>query len=649
MVDIPVKTLLAEKGSRVLYMGNEAIARGALEAGVCYFAAYPGTPSTEILESVAEVAEDVGVIAEWSVNEKVAYESAYAAAIAGVRSLTAMKHVGVNVAADILVSSGYSGTKAGFLVVSADDPSAHSSQNEQDNRWYGYLAHIPVVEPSSVREAYKLVKVALGLSEKYQQPVMFRTTTRVSHSRQYVELEDNVTITRVCRGVFDKDLTRWVLIPAHARLMKERALKVWRSIEEADWGPPLVEVLNPGKRKAIIASGLAFAYVSESLERLGAWSEVTVLKLNLTVPLPVKPVLNIAGEADEILVVEELDPVVETNVRSVLGKHGVRARVLGKELIPESGELSTDRVLPGVAKFLGVEYTPPPPLKVEEQAMVPPRPPVMCPGCPHRMTFYVLKIAANKLKLRNVVYTGDIGCYTLGYQKPFETQMTCFEMGGSIGIAHGISKVVEDPVVAVIGDSTFFHAGIPGSVNIVYNSGRAMIVVLDNYTTAMTGHQPHPGTGLSATGSRAPVVEIADVLRSVGFRVYVINPLRVRESVETVVRAFQDYLNGEKVAVVSRMRCSLEAYRLSRETGIRLPVYAIDESKCTACMACVNLVACPAIVVPEGAKKPVILEDMCLGCGLCAHVCPFKAIYVKRPGGEGWERLYSERFVEGAG
>lgn len=626
-------------------MGNEAIARGALEAGVCYFTAYPGTPSTEIVESIGEVANEVGVIAEWSVNEKVAYESAYAAAIAGVRSLTAMKHVGVNVAADILVSSGYAGVKAGFIVVSADDPSAHSSQNEQDNRWYGFLAHIPVVEPSSVRDAYRLIKTAVEVSEKYNQPVMFRTTTRVSHSRQYIELEGDISASRSCRGFFDKDISRWVLIPAHARRLKERVVKLWRSIEEAEWGPPLAEIYNPGKKKVMIAPGIAFAHVAEALDRLSAWGDVTVLKLNLTAPVPVKPVLNAASDASEILVVEELDPVVELHVRAILSRHGVRAIVRGKDLIPEEGELSLERVLPGVAKFLGRDLAIPQTAKLVEEARIPPRPPVLCPGCPHRLTYYILKTAANKLRLRNVIYTGDIGCYTLGYQKPFETQMTCFEMGGSIGVAHGLSKVVEEPVIAVIGDSTFFHAGVPGSINLVYNNGRAMIVVLDNYTTAMTGHQPHPGTGLTATGSKAPVVELVEVLKSIGFSVYVINPLHIRESLDTVVEALEEYLRGGRVAIVSRMRCSLEAARLSREMKVSLPVYAVDEDKCTGCMACVNLTACPAIIVPENSKKPVILEDMCLGCGLCAYVCPYKAIYVKKPGGEGWEKLYTERTI----
>jgi indolepyruvate ferredoxin oxidoreductase alpha subunit len=626
-------------------MGNEAIARGALEAGVCYFTAYPGTPSTEIVESIGEVANEVGVIAEWSVNEKVAYESAYAAAIAGVRSLTAMKHVGVNVAADILVSSGYAGVKAGFIVVSADDPSAHSSQNEQDNRWYGFLAHIPVVEPSSVRDAYRLIKTAVEVSEKYNQPVMFRTTTRVSHSRQYIELEGDISASRSCRGFFDKDISRWVLIPAHARRLKERVVKLWRSIEEAEWGPPLAEIYNPGKKKVMIAPGIAFAHVAEALDRLSAWGDVTVLKLNLTAPVPVKPVLNAASDASEILVVEELDPVVELHVRAILSRHGVRAIVRGKDLIPEEGELSLERVLPGVAKFLGRDLAIPQTAKLVEEARIPPRPPVLCPGCPHRLTYYILKTAANKLRLRNVIYTGDIGCYTLGYQKPFETQMTCFEMGGSIGVAHGLSKVVEEPVIAVIGDSTFFHAGVPGSINLVYNNGRAMIVVLDNYTTAMTGHQPHPGTGLTATGSKAPVVELVEVLKSIGFSVYVINPLHIRESLDTAVKALDEYLRGGRVAIVSRMRCSLEAARLSREMKVSLPVYAVDEDKCTGCMACVNLSACPAIIVPENSKKPVILEDMCLGCGLCAYVCPYKAIYVKKPGGEGWEKLYTERTI----
>lgn len=636
--------LLSPKGSRVLLLGNEAIARGALEAGICVAAAYPGTPSTEIVETLSEVAEECGVYVEWSVNEKVAFETAYAAAIAGVRSLVAMKHVGLNVASDILMSSAYSGVEEGFVVVTADDPSMHSSQNEQDNRWYGFLAHLPVLEPSNAREAYKLVKEAYGLSAKYKVPVVFRSTTRISHTRMPVELEDNVAHSKKCKGVFKHDPSRWVLVPGNARVRKLELMKTWHTIKANEGKEPFVTVINPGHEKAIVASGVAYSYVKEVLEILGYFDKVTLVKVNMPVPLPPGPLVKVLESASDILVVEELDPVVEMQLKDVAVSIGAKVRVKGKDLIPENYELSVDRVYKPVAEFLGVPVAetwisvgP-----AETQPSIPARPPVLCAGCPHRCTFYVVKVAANRAGLRNVVYTGDIGCYSLGYLKPFETQSTCFEMGGSVGVAHGLAKVLDNPVVAVIGDSTFFHAGIPPALNIVYNDSNAVVLVLDNMTTAMTGHQPHPGTGKSATGKLTTRTLPERVLETLGFEVYVFNPMRVRESIEVVTRAFSRYKEGVKVALVSRMGCALEVLRKARRSGVVLPVYGVVEDKCTGCMACVKLTACPAIVVEPGQKKPRILSDLCAGCGLCASVCPFKAIVVKNTPSEGWERLWGE-------
>ncbi|MEM0199414.1 MAG: indolepyruvate ferredoxin oxidoreductase subunit alpha [Desulfurococcaceae archaeon] len=636
--------LLKARGEKVLLLGNEAIARGALEAGVCFAAGYPGTPSTEVIEAISEVAQHCGVYVEWSVNEKVAFEAAYGAAISGVRSLVSMKHVGLNVAADILMSSAYSGVEEGFVIVSADDPSQHSSQNEQDNRWYGFIAHIPVIEPSNAREAYRLIKVAYDVSSRYKQPVIFRTTTRISHTRMPVVLENDIPESRKCKGTFIKDNERWVLVPAHSRKMKIRMMNAWKAIAENENRESLIKVMNPGMKTAIIASGLAYSYTSEALRILGYWDKVTLVKVNMPVPLPRTPVKSVLEYSERILVVEELDPVVELQVKSLVAELDAKVKVHGKDIVPENGELDLDVVVKTLSKFLNVN--PPGTWKsigaVEISPPIPPRPPVLCAGCPHRSTYYIFKVASNRANLKNVIYTGDIGCYTLGYQKPFDMQHTCFEMGGSIGVAHGLSKTVDNPVVAVIGDSTFFHAGLPPALNIVYNRGRAVVLVLDNITTAMTGHQPHPGTGLTATGEKTKRVLPEDVLRSLGFETYVINPLMVRESVETVQKALERYKQGVNVSVVSRMRCALEVLREARRRKITLPVYSVLEDKCTGCSACINLTACPAIVPDPKTGKPRIIGELCAGCGLCAYVCPYKAIVIANKPSEEWEKLWWE-------
>lgn len=636
--------LLRPKGSRVLLLGNEAIARGALEAGICIAAAYPGTPSTEILETLSEVADECGIYVEWSVNEKVAFEAAYAAAITGVRSLVSMKHVGLNVAADILMSSAYSGVEDGFVVVSADDPGSHSSQNEQDNRWYGLISHLPVIEPSNPREAYSLTKEAFELSSRHKIPVLLRTTTRISHTRMPITLEKDIDTARRCKGIFKQDTERWVLIPVYTRRRKVELVKTWKKIMVEEDREPFIRVLNPGRGKAIIASGIAYSYVREVLEYLDLLDKVTLIKVNMPVPLPVNTIKKTLSEVEEVLVVEELDPVVELQVKSLVSEVDTKITIHGKDLVPENYELSLEPVYRAISIFLG-DNKPLPWISVGSATVdppIPPRPPVLCAGCPHRSTFYVLKTASTKIGLKNTVYTGDIGCYTLGYQKPFETQFTSFEMGGSIGVAHGLSKTIENPLVAVIGDSTFFHAGIPPALNIVYNNGNAVVLVLDNMTTAMTGHQPHPGSGLSATRRPAPRILPERVLESIGYEVYVFNPLHVRESIEIVSKALERYRKGARVALVSRMACALDVLRKARRSGITLPVYTILGDKCTGCMACVRLTACPAIIVEHDVGKPKILRDICAGCGLCAQICPFKAIVLSNEPSVNWEKLWRE-------
>ncbi len=553
-----------------------------------------------------------------------------------------MKHVGVNVAADILMSSGYAGVNAGFVMVSADDPGQHSSQNEQDNRWYGLISHIPVVYPSSPRDAYNLVKEAYRLSEKYMHPVILRSTTRISHTRQIIEVEEDISKEKKCKGRFDRRIERWVLVPAHGRKQKRRMMDAWKRIMEEEGHPPFITVVNPGRRRVIIADGIAYSHAVEAVNTISNPDEYTFVKVNLPVPLPYKPIVEAVKDAEKVLIVEELDPVLENQVKRILYDHGLNVEIHGKDLVPENGELDLDSVSKVILEFEGREpilpWKPMEPLKLEPQ--IPPRPPVMCAGCPHRNSFFIVKVAANKARLKNPVFTGDIGCYTLGYLPPFKTQMTSFEMGGSIGVAHGLSKVSDEPVIAVIGDSTFYHAGIPASINIIYNKGRAVLLILDNYYTAMTGHQPHPGTGKTAMGEPTYRVPIEEITKALGYETYVINPMNVKESINKVAEALKKYKEGKPVAIVSKMKCALEALRDARRMGIKLPVYTILEDKCTGCMACVYPIGCPAIVVPKGSKKPVIIGDLCAGCGLCAQICPFNAIVVKEPGSPDWIKAW---------
>lgn len=636
------KSLLLGKGSVVLLLGNEAIARAAIEASVGFAAAYPGTPSTEIVESLAEVAKEVGMHVEWSTNEKVAFEAAYAASIAGVRSLVAMKHVGLNVASDILMSSAYTGVNSGLLIVSADDPSQHSSQNEQDNRWYGLLSHLPVIEPWCPRNAYSLTKILYEVSEKYRLPIILRTTTRLSHTRQPIVYEADVPREVKTKGSFKKDVERYVLVPTHSRKLKEALMNKWAEIRENLGVEPFISIENPGLKKAIVASGISYAHVDEALDLMNMRNDFTLVRVSMPVPLPTRPIKELLSYARRILVVEELDPVVELQLSKIVVEEGVDVEVHGKDCVPANFELNLEIVYKSIKAFLGEEPSAPwigvEPVNLDPP--IPPRPPTLCPGCPHRSTFYIAKVAANKVGVRDPIYTGDIGCYTLGYLPPFRVQDTSLEMGGSIGVAHGLSLVVENAVIAVIGDSTFYHAGLPPSINVVYNGGRVLILVLDNSCTAMTGHQPHPGTGLTAVGEEVKKVLIEDLLKSIGFKTYVIDPMNVGRAVEEFVKAYREYLSGQHVAIVSRMKCALEVLRAARARGIALPSYRITDG-CTGCMACVNLLGCPAIIVEKDSRKLQILEEACAGCGLCAHVCPYGAITMSREGGMGWRELWS--------
>nr|WP_201783075.1 indolepyruvate ferredoxin oxidoreductase subunit alpha [Pyrodictium occultum] len=637
----------APPGRRLLMLGNEAIARGFLEAGVQFAAAYPGTPSTEIVEALAAASRLYGgrPYVEWSVNEKVALEAALGAAITGARAIAAMKHVGLNVAADPFFSSAYLGVGGALVVVSADDPWMWSSQNEQDNRWYGLHAYVPVVEPTGAQDAKEAARLALEYSARYRRPFLLRTTTRIAHTRAAVETGPVSIEALEPRGEFSKDPARWTLVPEYARRHRLELLEDWDRLGRELAGFPLNRVEGDGP-VAIVASGIGYRYAREAARILGAEEDVTIYALATPVPLP-GPLAEKALSHDTVLVVEEGDPVVEIQLKTAAAELGSGARILGKRgperLLPRHGELGLGVVAAALAKLLGRE----PPSWAgggawEPGVKLPPRPPVLCAGCPYRSFFYALRRAVNRLRLRPV-YSGDIGCYSLGILPPFEMQDIIIDMGASISAGSGMAHTLRDDrrvVIAIIGDSTFYHSGVTGLMNAVYNRAPMLVIVLDNHTTAMTGHQPHPGVGVDAEGHRAPEVRIEDVARGAGVeKVLVSDAFDVKDSEAKLLEALRYVVEERKPAVlVARGACILVALQQARRQGVRPPVYYVDQEKCTGCGICYTVFNCPAIMRGEGGKA-VIDPALCTGCGECVQVCPFGAFKPSHEPPAEWEKL----------
>jgi indolepyruvate ferredoxin oxidoreductase alpha subunit len=587
---------------RVLLSGNEAIARGAFESGVKVATAYPGTPSTEILESLRSYK---GLHTEWSPNEKVALETGMGAAFGGARALVVMKHVGVNVAADPLFTLSYTGLRGGLVLVTADDPAMHSSQNEQDNRNYAKFAKVPMLEPSDSQEAKDFTKVAFELSENFDTPVMLRTTTRVSHSKSIVLLEDPVEPP--VRPKLVKEPMKFVMLPGNARkrhpVVENRVEELARFAEtfqgnRLEWGDPKV---------GIITSGISYEYAKEIMP------EASYLKLGMVYPLPKEMIRSFASRVEKLFAVEELDPFIEEQVRAM----GIEVR--GKNLFPLCGELNPGLVERGLKG-------PFPPLKEETYGNLPARPPIMCPGCPHRGIFSIL----NKLKL---FVTGDIGCYTLGFLPPLSAIDTCVCMGASIGHAMGLDKALGEEalgkVVAVIGDSTFLHSGIPALLNVVYNKGMVKLIILDNRTTAMTGRQDHPGTGFTLKGEETFQLDLVKLAKALGVKhVKVVNPYELAATERVIKREVQ---RKEASVIISRAPCVLSR----REKAGLEKSFSVNPDLCTGCRSCLRL-GCPAIEWikedgrgAQGKKRKgraFIQRFLCNGCTLCAQVCKYGAI-----------------------
>ncbi|MBE0431099.1 MAG: indolepyruvate ferredoxin oxidoreductase subunit alpha [Dehalococcoidia bacterium] len=618
-------------GQRLFALGNEAIARGAIEAGVQVAAAYPGTPSSEILGTLAGVARDFGMYVEWSTNEKVAFEVALGASMCGVRAMASMKHVGVNVAHDPLMTASHIGAVGGLLLVVADDPWAWSSQNEQDSRYIALQAYIPVLEPSSVQEAKDMTADAFRLSEEFGQLFMLRSVTRIGHGRGDIVLGE---ISRERRqGSFRKDLDRFAYVPRGARMNKPLMLERFERIRKAadTLAYNRLQMVD-GAKLGIIACGLSYSYTLEALNWLGLEDRVSILKVGTPHPLPEKLIIRLLNSVEEILVVEELDPFVELHVKAMVGGRNMTVKVHGKDVVPRIGELSTGKVGQAVAGLTGcslpVDFTGLDRLEQDVAEMLPLRPPALCPGCSHRASFRAITAAAQRVAREygegvEPIYPGDIGCYTLALNPPQYAVDTCICMGGGFGLANGMAHVVEAPIIAHLGDSTFFHSGIPPLINAVYNKANVTMIVLDNSATAMTGFQPHPGTGQTAMGEEATVVKAEDIARACGVQfVEVVDPFDLKTATKTIEMAIR--FQGPAV-VVCRGPCATIELREKRQAGEKILPFYIDRDKCSPkCDACIRLLGCPAII--RQGDGTVIDASLCTGCSLCAQICPHKAI-----------------------
>ena len=592
--------------SKKYVMGNGAIALGALSAGVNMVAGYPGTPSSEIIETVAKYPHE-GTYVEWSVNEKAAMEVASAAAYCGARAMVTMKQVGLNVASDPLMSLAYVGVKGGMVVVSADDPGPISSQTEQDTRRFAEFARIPVFDPSSPEEAFEMVRDAFDCSEKYRTPVILRPTTRVDHAYASVEAPDSFK-AKEYEG-FVKDSKKWVIFPRLSYM--NHAMIEKRNTEIGnDFSSYRFNTVTGSSEKAVVATGVSYAYAAEFLKE---HPDVRLIKVGTPYPLPESFLLKALDGVSEVLCFEELSPYIEESLLKLAGKHHLDINVRGKLTgdVPPSGENDADSARQIISRFLGfaqdeksVDYS--------DAPQPPTRPPVLCAGCPHRASFYAVKRA---MKGKKAYFCGDIGCYTLGNAMPLDMVDTCLCMGAGITMAQGFNHMDSDATaISFTGDSTFFASGMTGVVNAVYNAADMIVCVLDNSTTAMTGHQPHPGTGRNMMAAPVEKVSIEKILLAAGVKkVITVDPLDLDAAVEAVKECAK--LKGVKAIIFKSPCIAIEKSNKKMR---------VDSQKCVGCLRCIKEIGCPALSVTDG--KAVIDENLCTGCGLCSKLCAVGAI-----------------------
>ena len=587
-------------------MGNGAIGLGALAAGVNLVSGYPGTPSSEIVETISKYPHD-GVHLEWSVNEKAAMEVAASAAYGGARTLVTMKQVGLNVAADPIMSLAYVGVKGGMVVVSADDPGPISSQTEQDTRRFADFCRIPVFDPSSPEEAYQMIQDAFEYSEKYKTPVLFRPTTRVCHA--YASIDNPEYCGPKKYEGFVKDSKKWVIFPrlsfANHNMIEKRNIEIGRDFSSYKFN----KIEGGNSKKAVITSGISYSYAKEYMKY---HEDIKLIKIATAYPFPEDLLLKALEGVKEVICLEELSPFIEEQVLKIIGKHGLQIRVSGKldGKVPHSGENSSNQIAAILSDFLGTEKLSGG-FDISDAPALPMRPPVLCAGCPHRASFYAVKQA---MKGKKAYFCGDIGCYTLGNAMPLDMVDTCLCMGAGITMAQGFHWIDgEGTCFGFVGDSTFFASGMTGVVNAVYNNADMILCVLDNSTTAMTGHQPHPGIGRNMMGQIVDKVDIKKVLEGIGVhKVITVNPLNLKESIDAVNEC--EKLPGVK-AIIFKSPC----------IAISKPdkKLAISE-KCIQCKKCIREIGCPALITVDG--KVTIDESLCTGCGLCSQICPVSAI-----------------------
>jgi len=640
-------------GKKVLLMGNQAIARGAIEAGVQVAASYPGTPASEILETLAEAAQKMGFHAEWSTNEKVAFEVAAGAALTGVRAITSMKNAGLNWVMDMFMTLVYGGVRGGFVIAVGDDPDAHYSSNEQDTRFAAFYAAIPCLEPSNAQEAKDMCKYAFELSERLELPVFLRSVTRISHASGDVELGPIETLNR--RPVFDKHWRmgwRWNVYGPPGPVEKHRWLlskapEIEKIVEDLPWNELKIE---GSPEVGIISSGIAASYAKDALQLLGVERKVAFLKLAAPVPIAKGLASKILKTVKKVLIIEEGEPVVELQVRSFAKDVAPQVEVLGRLTgeMPKVGEINPDVAKGAIAKVLGIEIKSDvdrEKAKQEAEKLVAPRSSTLCAGCPHLGSYWALKQAMKKVGGKVPIVNGDIGCYEQGgygiagkeykpsdskeskgypIEAPYETLDTNYIMGGGVGLMQGQfhAGYKDGPIVAVAGDSTFFHACLPAIINATYNKAKGLFLVMDNYWTAMTGHQPDPCTGVTATGEEAKILSIEKIAKALGIEfVEITDPSDLKATQETIEKA----LKSDKFAiVVTRKVCTLQALRLKQYKPVAKQT-RVNEEKCTGCKLCVSF-GCPATTFDIKRKKAGIDPILCVNCGMCKQVCPFEAI-----------------------
>jgi indolepyruvate ferredoxin oxidoreductase, alpha subunit len=618
-------------GKKHLLLGNEAIVRGAIEAGLAFATCYPGTPSSEIPDTLYRLRKQnpdkVKYYFEYSTNEKVALECAAGAAASGLKTLCTMKHVGMNVAADPMMTLAYVGTRAGMVIVCADDPSMFSSQNEQDNRYYARLSGLPMLEPDGAAQAKEMTKYCFELSEELKVPVILRTTTRVNHAREAVPFEKTARVKALSK--FEKAPMQLVPVPVVARNLHLRLLNTYNQAQAISEKSPFNTISGRGKL-GVITSGVSVNYVQDAVSDLGAKSKVKVLTLGMSWPLPEKKIVRFLKSVDKLLVVEELEPLMEEAIRALAQENGIEVEIAGKmkgkvpaksvDLEPtaffsRAFEYTPRLVRQTMAKYFGIKSRDKAELKLGGIPALPGRPPNLCAGCPHRATYHTVK----ELLGQEAVYSTDIGCYTLGLLPPIQAADFLVCMGSSVSSACGISRATGQKVVGFIGDSTFFHSGITGLVNAVHNNHNFTLIILDNGTTAMTGHQPHPGVNTKAIGDVTTHIPIEPLVKGLGVKhVSVIKPFKVRASKKAIKAAVE--FEGVSV-VISQELCPLFEKRVAPRS--RKP-FAVNEKKCKGHLDCINKIACPAMFVEDGQARINTLQ--CIGCALCAQICPENAI-----------------------